>query len=94
MAAGLVIQESNLDEFQSAFLFYANSILNKDDLVPSIFLDGTIHLMDINQRFMDFMKKLGPYGPGNMRPIFALMNVKVVGDPKVIGNGNHIRFQV
>ena len=22
------------------------------------------------------------------------MNVKVVGDPKVIGNGDHIRFQV
>ena len=94
MAAGLAIQESNLDEFQSAFLSYADSMLNQEDLVPSIFLDGIIQLADINQRFMDFMKKLGPYGPGNMRPKFALMNVKVVGDPKVIGNGDHIRFQV
>ena len=94
MAAGLAIQESNFDEFQSAFLSYADSMLNQDDLVPSIFLDGIIQLADINQRFMDFMKKLGPYGPGNMRPKFGLMNVKVVGDPKVIGNGAHIRFQV
>ena len=57
-------------------------------------MDGEVSLADINNRFLDILKKLGPYGPGNMRPKFALMKVQVGGNPKVIGNGDHIRFQV
>ena len=37
---------------------------------------------------------MGPYGPGNMRPKFFVTNANVIGNPKVIGNGDHIRFQV
>ncbi|MBT6796546.1 MAG: hypothetical protein HN655_08090, partial [Candidatus Marinimicrobia bacterium] len=59
-----------------------------------LYLDAEIYLSDLNQRFMDFMKKLGPFGPGNMRPKFAVTNAEVVGNPKVIGNGDHIRFQI
>lgn len=94
MVVGLAIHESNLDSFRKDFLTFVNSKLSEDDLEPSIYLDGEIGLADINHRFMDFMKKLGPYGPGNMRPKFAVANADVVGNPKVIGNGDHIRFQV
>ena len=40
------------------------------------------------------MKRLGPYGPGNMPPKFAIINANVVGNPKVISNGDHVRFQI
>ncbi len=94
MAAGLAISESNLTDFRIAFLSHANSILSDDDLEPTLYLDSRILLNDINHRFMEFLKKLSPYGPGNMRPKFAVENAHVVGNPKVIGNGDHIRFQV
>ena len=94
MAAGLAIHESKLIDFRNAFLSYADSTLNENDLEPRLYLDAEIKLSDLNRRFMDFMKKLGPYGPGNMRPKFAVTNAKVIGNPKVIGNGDHIRFQV
>ena len=43
---------------------------------------------------MTFLNKLEPYGPGNMRPKFAIRNVIIVGTPKVIGNGDHLKFKV
>jgi len=94
MAAGLAIHESNLIEFRHSFLTYVDSVLSKDDLEPTIYLDSQIQLSDISHRLMTFLKKLGPFGPSNMRPKFGVMNVGVVGNPKVIGNGEHIRFQV
>jgi single-stranded-DNA-specific exonuclease len=61
---------------------------------PRLKIDTEIRLNDINSRFMRFLELLGPYGPGNMRPKFAARNLKVVGNPRVVGNGNHIRFKV
>ena len=43
---------------------------------------------------MDFLDKLAPYGPGNMRPNFASKQVEIVGNPRVIGNGDHIVFKI
>jgi len=94
MAAGLAIQEKNLESFRQSFLSFVDSKLSKSDLEPKIYLDSKIQLTDIGHRLMTFLKKLGPFGPGNMRPKFAVMQVDVVGNPKVIGNGDHIRFQV
>ena len=94
MAAGLAIHESKLNDFRNAFLSYVDSVLNANDLEPQLYLDAEIRLFDLNRRFMEFIKKLGPYGPGNMRPNFVVTNANVIGNPKVIGNGDHIRFQV
>lgn len=94
MAAGLAIHESKLNDFRKAFLAHADSVLNENDLEPRLYLDTEIKITDLNNRFMDFMKKLGPFGPGNMRPKFAVTSAAVIGNPKVIGNGDHIRFQI
>ena len=41
---------------------------------------------------MDFIRKLSPYGPGNMRPAFVSTNVTVSGTPRLVGKGNHLKF--
>ena len=95
MAAGLSVRSEKLDDFRNAFIEVANEWINEDQLEPTITLDSEISLKDITPRFMDFLDKLSPYGPGNMRPKFALMNCEVTGTPKVIGKtGEHIRFQI
>jgi len=43
---------------------------------------------------MRFLEKLGPFGPGNMRPKFASRNLSISGQPRLIGNGEHVRFTV
>ena len=94
MAAGLSLKKSNFNSFRKEFMEYAKSVLKTRDLEPVIILEGELLLLDINRRFMKFLEKLRPYGPGNMRPKFAVRSVDIVGNPRIIGNGDHIRFQV
>ena len=94
MAAGLTIREDKFENFKSLFLRNANKILTNDDLIPAISIDGEMALTDINSRFMRFLEKLGPFGPGNMRPKFVSRNLSISGQPRLMGNGEHIRFIV
>jgi len=71
-----------------------NKQLSISSIEPKINLDVNISIKDINQRLMSFLKQLSPFGPGNKRPKFGVIDVKVIGNPKIIGNGNHIRFQI
>lgn len=94
MAAGLTIEEKSFEEFKKEFTKYVNNTINDEQLIPSIKLEGILKLKDINSRFIDFLDKLAPYGTGNMRPSFASKRVEIVGNPRVIGNGDHIIFKV
>jgi single-stranded-DNA-specific exonuclease len=94
MAAGLTVSSENYPRFKQAFLDYANEHLSDDQLEPNIFLDGEIQINDIDPRFMDFLHKLGPYGPGNLRPKFCARQLEVIGGPQLVGNGDHIKFKV
>ncbi len=94
MAAGLTVREDKFENFKSLFLRNVNKILINDDLIPAISIDGEMALTDINSRFMRFLEKLGPFGPGNMRPKFVSRNLSISGQPRLMGNGEHIRFIV
>ena len=94
MAAGLAIHSNHFEDFRLEFLKKANQELSKEDLEPTIYLEGEICLADINTRFMTFLEKLSPFGPKNMRPKFATTQLEIDGIPKIIGNGDHIRFKV
>ena len=94
MAAGLTVREDKFESFKSLFLRNVNKILTNDDLIPAISIDGEMALTDINSRFMRFLEKLGPFGPGNMRPKFVSRNLSISGQPRLMGKGEHIRFIV
>ena len=94
MAAGLTVREDKFENFKSLFLRNVNKILTNDDLIPAISIDGEMALTDINSRFMRFLEKLGPFGPGNMRPKFVSRNLSISGQPRLMGKGEHIRFIV
>ncbi|MFC1760256.1 single-stranded-DNA-specific exonuclease RecJ [Candidatus Neomarinimicrobiota bacterium] len=94
MAAGLTITEKSYEKFKNKFTEYVNKTITDEHLIPSIKLEGILKLKDIDSRFIDFLDKLAPYGPGNMRPSFASKRVEIVGNPRVIGNGDHIVFKV
>ena len=95
MAAGLTLSNQKLEDFKKAFINFANERLTEENLQATLTLDSEIALQDITPRFMDFLDKLSPYGPGNMRPKFAIRNAEIAGAPKVIGKtGEHIRFKI
>ncbi len=95
MAAGLIVSTEKLSQFKKSFINVANEQLTEENLQSTLTLDCEITLQDITPRFMVFLDKLSPYGPGNMRPKFAIRNVEISGAPKVIGKtGEHLRFKI
>nr|MBC8322525.1 single-stranded-DNA-specific exonuclease RecJ [Candidatus Neomarinimicrobiota bacterium] len=95
MAAGLTVSTDKLSQFKKSFIDVANEQLTEENLHATLTLDCEMTLQDIKPRFMEFLDKLSPYGPGNMRPKFAIRNVEISGVPKVIGKtGEHLRFKI
>ena len=85
MAAGLTMNENNLDDFINSFEEACLNELDLDDLEPKIFIDCEIDFCDINSRMINFLKCLEPFGPKNGKPSFLSRNVFVDGIPKVLG---------
>ncbi len=93
MAAGLTLDRKNLEDFRTRFSNLAYETLSDDDLVNSLDIEGEMDLNLIDGRFMDFLEKLAPFGPGNMTPKFITRHVIPVGNPRLVGNGDHLKFR-
>jgi single-stranded-DNA-specific exonuclease len=95
IAAGLSIDTDKVDDFKQALLAVANKQIKAEQLQPRLKIDSEMKLTEINGRFLKFLSSLEPYGPGNMRPIFAAKNVKVEGLPRLIGKSyDTLKFMV
>ncbi len=94
MAAGLTVSRENLEGFRNKFSAVAAENLDKNQLVSSLDIEGEMDLNLIDGRFMKFLEKLAPYGPGNMTPKFITRNVMPGRDPKLVGkSNNHLKFK-
>ena len=98
MAAGLSLNENKLLVFKEKFSKLASEKLEDKDLINSLDIEGELDLNLINtsdSRFMNFLDKLGPFGPENESPIFITRNVYPLENPKLIGKkGEHIKFSI
>jgi single-stranded-DNA-specific exonuclease len=93
MAAGLSIRKESLDVFEQQFQDIAHREISDEMLIPSLTLDTDIQFRHIGSQLMQMLERLGPYGPGNMRPVFGARNLKVTGLPRIVGE-NHVKFKV
>ena len=93
MAAGLEVKEGCLEAFRDAFNAEAARVLCALDLAPVQEVDCVVELPDLGWSFFESLKKLRPFGQSNREPVWALLNVHVVGTPHPIGQ-KHLKFQV
>ncbi|HHT9138259.1 MAG TPA: single-stranded-DNA-specific exonuclease RecJ [Candidatus Wunengus sp. YC60] len=92
-AAGLKIHPDNINEFRSMLNSTTSQRLNKTDLVPVLNIDAEVTLSMLSKALVAELARLSPYGEGNPMPLFAAVNVKVVGQPRRIGaKGQHLSF--
>lgn len=82
MAAGLSIEEKDIDEFRRRLNEDAD--LTEDDFVPKIWIDVPMPFEYVNERIVEELKNLEPFGQGNEKPLFAqkgltIRNVRVLG---------------
>ena len=94
-AAGLSMEKSKFEAFKQKFEKVVSEKIQEHQKMPSISIDTVIEIEDLNREFFNFHRKLGPFGPQNMKPVLELRNQKVSGYVKTMGkDGGHLKFYI
>ena len=91
-AAGLSIEEENIDNFCVAMNKVGSRYLKEKDLIPQLRIDSILKLSQIDLALYKSLSLLEPFGAENPVPTFQSNKVKIK-EVKYIGKEkNHIRF--
>ena len=72
----------------------AENIL-EDQTYPQLEIDATLEFKDITPKFFRILKQFGPFGPGNMKPIFESKNVYDYGSSRLVGKEQeHLKLEL
>ena len=91
-ASGMSMPIENVAKFQERFENAVTENLEKHQLVPPVRVDMEIDFSQINQKMFAIIKQMSPFGPQNMRPVFAARSVQLLS-PKIIKE-THLKVQV
>ncbi|NKB77073.1 MAG: single-stranded-DNA-specific exonuclease RecJ [Gammaproteobacteria bacterium] len=91
MAAGLTIEEANLNEFKRQFYGAVVEGFSSVELDFSVKSDGEISASELSLDYADLLKNAAPWGQGFPAPVFD--GVFKVLEQRVVG-GQHIKFVV
>lgn len=87
MAAGLSLPEENIDRFREAL--NKNSGLTPEDFKAKVWIDVPMPLDYIQERLVEELKILEPFGQGNEKPLFAEKNVRI-RSCRVLGKNKNV----
>lgn len=83
-AAGLSLTQDRVLAFRDAFEAWANARLRDDDLVARCRIDAVVTPNDVNERAIEALSRLGPFGHGNPEPVLAAR--RLAARPRVLEN--------
>ena len=91
MAGGLKIESSQVGAFTEAFVELAGQRLTGEDMVPKLRLDAEASLDQLDMETTSLIAGLGPFGPGNPKPVLASHWLDLAEEPRCIGrSGDHL----
>lgn len=95
MAAGLKVKSENFEVFREAFLKHANRLLDPAQLIPELHIDCIAGLEHMSAALVHDLKRLGPFGHGNRKPILCCKGLTLAGPPRRVGKtGDHLQLFV
>ena len=93
-AAGLKLPLDHFQAFADAFDLHCKSVLTPEMLQKVITIDAEVPLASLTTKIVDELDLLEPFGIGNPRPVLAASQVRVVGEPRVVGpRKNHLQIR-
>jgi len=94
-AAGLSMKEENVEAFTNRLeQFVAENIL-LEQTYPQIDIDSVLEFKDITPKFFRVLKQFGPFGPGNMKPVFVSKKVFDYGTSRLVGKEQeHLKLEL
>ena len=94
-AAGLSMKEENVALFTERFEAFVSKNITEEQTSPQIDIDAQIDFKDITPKFFNVLKQFGPFGPGNMKPVFATKKVMDYGSSRLVGKEQeHLRLEL
>ena len=94
-AAGLTMRAENVEEFSRRFEAYVAEHILDEQTEAFLDIDGVLDFKDVNFEFYLQLKRFGPFGPDNARPLFCTHRVYDYGTSKVVGRGQeHIKLEL
>jgi single-stranded-DNA-specific exonuclease len=91
MAAGMTLQESNLEKFRGAFANEIAARTDVDSLTGIIHSDGELTGAELSVETARMLRSAGPWGQGFPEPVFD--GAFRVTDARIVG-GRHLKLQL
>lgn len=92
MAAGLRLETANIDRFRERFVGVARQRLKPEDLVAGMSVDAEVSLGQVSETLVKELDRLGPFGPGNPRPVLVLRGLTVLTARACGKTGDHLQL--
>jgi single-stranded-DNA-specific exonuclease len=78
MAAGLTLEEQNIELFRDAINQTAAQQLDSDDFIPLEDVIGMLPSSQIDFELLEILENFEPYGEANSRPLFLAKDAKII----------------
>ncbi len=91
-AAGLTIAKDNINKLRERLNALVEKTLGPEDFVPKLYIDAQVDLAQINERLVQEIQTLAPYGADNPEPLFV-SDVLSANYPQIVGNG-HLKLRL
>ena len=94
-AAGLSMKEENIIAFTERFEKFVSGNILEEQTYPQIDIDSVLEFKDITPKFFRVLKQFGPFGPGNMKPVFVSKKVFDYGTSRLVGKEQeHLKLEL
>lgn len=94
-AAGLRVDDAEVDAFRTAFCEVAKAELAAEEKTGLIEIDAEVPFAALTRQNIDHINTLAPFGCGNRRPMLCASGVVVAAEPKLMGKtGRHLSVEL
>ena len=94
-AAGLTLKWDDVPEFRRRFQKYVDEHIQPEQTEATLNIDAVIDFKDITRKLHADIRKFGPFGPMNQKPLFCTTDVYDFGTSKVVGREQeHIKLEL
>ncbi len=94
-AAGLTIEETQLEEFKAAFEKAVQERILDSQKAPVMLYDAELTLDAITSKLYRVLIQMAPFGPKNMKPVFVSHNCVDKGGSRLVGKDqDHLKLEL
>lgn len=93
-AAGLSVSTDNFEVLEEKLLKIAKDKIKEEELRPVVTIDAEIKPEEIDEKMLELISQMEPFGFGNHTPIFAILGAEIADIKRVGQKSEHLKFNL